>query len=342
MTNLILCGGSGTRLWPLSRRAMPKQFVKLFGDRSLFQEAVLRNKPLCERTIVAANIDQIHIAEAQLKSVGVDQIAGLAEPVGRNTAPAIALALMSLPPDEIVLITPSDHRIADIEEYHRAVARASELAREGNLVTFGITPQYAETGYGYIEADGENVRSFREKPDKAMAESYLAEGNYVWNSGMFVFSVSTFLDELSALEPALFAAARRAYASTQRSLLLKPTPEAMLTIPAISIDYAIMEKSRRVKVVRCDPNWSDLGSFDALYDASVSDESGNAILAQRALLFNSRRCLVAGRDKPIVLDGLEDLIVIDTDVAILIMRRGESQKVRDIYQELKKSYSDLL
>jgi len=342
MVNLILCGGSGTRLWPLSRQAMPKQFVKLFGDRSLFQEAVLRNRPLCDRTIVAANIDQIHLAETQLKSMGIDRIEGLAEPIGRNTAPAIALALMSLPPDEIVLITPSDHRMTNLENYRQAVRRASELAREGNLITFGIEPQFAETGYGYIEAEGENVLSFREKPDKKTAESYVKSGKYFWNSGMFVFAAGAFLDELSALAPDLFESIKATFESTKRSPLLKPTREAMLKIPAISIDYAVMEKSRKVKVVRCDPGWSDLGSFDALYDEAKSGESGNAVLARRSMLFNTKRCLLVGGDKPIVLDGIEDLIIVDTEKALLIMRRGESQKVKDVFQQIQEKHPNLL
>lgn len=342
MINLILCGGSGTRLWPLSRRKMPKQFVRLFGNHSLFQEAVLRNRPLCDKIIIAANIDQIPIAKAQLKVLGIDRAEGLAEPIGRNTAPAIALALMALPRDEVVLVTPSDHRISDLENYGRAVVRAMELAKTGSLVTFGIKPQYAETGYGYIEADGEEVRSFCEKPDKAKAESYIQSGNYFWNSGMFVFTVATFLDELSTLAPELFMAIRQAFVTTRKNPLLKPTREVMLKIPAISIDYAVMEKSRRVKVVQCDPGWSDLGSFDALYDETASDESGNAVVANQSMLFNTKRCLVIGGKRLIVLDGVDDLLIIDTDTALMIMQRGESQKVKDIFMEIKGKYPELL
>ena len=342
MVNLILCGGSGTRLWPLSRQNMPKQFVKLFGDRSLFQEAVLRNRPLCARTLVAANISQISIAGEQLKSLGIKDLEGLAEPVGRNTAPAIALALMGLPRDEIVLITPSDHRMSDLDNYRHAVFRAMELAKEGYLVTFGIHPQFAETGYGYIEADGENVLSFREKPDKATAESYVKSGRYFWNSGMFVFTAGVFLDELATQAPDLFAAIKEAFASIAPTLLLEPSREAMLRIPAISIDYAVMERSRLVKVVKCDPGWSDLGSFDALYDEAVSGEGENAVLAKQSLLLNAKRCLVVGGTKPIVLDGVEDLIIVDTEAALLVMKRGESQKVKDIFQEIKEKHPELL
>jgi mannose-1-phosphate guanylyltransferase len=342
MVNLILCGGSGTRLWPLSRKGLPKQFVKLFGDRSLFQEAVLRNRPLCTRTLIAANSSQIPIAEAQLKSLGIDSIEGLSEPIGRNTAPAIALAVMALPRDEIVLITPSDHRMTNLDNYGRSVHRAMELAKEGYLVTFGITPQYAETGYGYIEADGENVLSFREKPAKETAEAYVNSGKYYWNSGMFVFTAGVFLDELLKLAPELYSAVCNTYAATPSGSLLEPSLEAMLRIPAISIDYAVMEKSHLVKVVKSNPGWSDLGSFDALYDEVTAGEDENAVLAMNSILRNAKGCLVVGKIKPVVLDGVEDLIVIDTETALLVMKRGESQKVKDIFQEIKEKYPELL
>lgn len=342
MINLILCGGSGTRLWPLSRRGLPKQFVKLFGDRSLFQEAVLRNRPLCTRTLIAANSSQIPIAEAQLKSLGIDTIEGLSEPVGRNTAPAIALAVMALPRDEIVIITPSDHRMTNLENYGKSVHRAMELAKKGYLVTFGITPEYAETGYGYIEADGENVLSFREKPSKEIAEVYVKSGKYLWNSGMFVFTAGAFLDELLKLAPELYSAIYNTYTATPAGSLLEPSQEAMLKIPAISIDYAVMEKSHLVKVVKCNPGWSDLGSFDALYDELMAGEDENAILALTSVLRNVKRSLVVGKTKPIVIDGVEDLIVIDTETALLIMRRGESQKVKDIFELIKEKHPELL
>lgn len=342
MINLILCGGSGTRLWPLSRQKMPKQFVRLFGDRSLFEEAVLRNRPLCDRFMVAANIEHMPLAETQLRGLGIEAVEGLVEPVGRNTAPAIALALMGLPRNELVLVTPSDHRITKLDEYAQAVERAAELAAQGFLVTFGIKPQYAETGYGYIEAEGEDVLSFREKPDRPTAEIYAASGRHFWNSGMFVFGAGAFLDELAAHSPEVFGAATRAFENAGKGALLRPAADDMVAIPSISIDYAVMEKSGRVKVVPCDPGWSDLGSFDALYDEAVSGDSGNAVLAEEAMLFDSRRCLVVGGKKPVVLDGVEDLIVVDTDAAILVMRRGQSQRVREVLRTVADKRPDLL
>jgi mannose-1-phosphate guanylyltransferase len=348
MVNLILCGGAGTRLWPLSRQRMPKQFVALFGDRSLFEEAVMRNRGRCDRILVAANAGQIPLAQAQLAGLGIGDVEGLVEPVGRNTAPAIALSLMGLARDEIVLVTPSDHRMTDPEAFERALDRAAELARQGFLVTFGIAPRYAETGFGYIEAEGETVLSFKEKPDRATAEAYLSSGRHYWNSGMFVFSAGSFLDELERHAPELHGAACEAFASATRTptshgYLLNPSLEAMLKIPATSIDYAVMEKSSLVKVVPCDPGWSDLGSFDALYDEAADAQAGNnAVLAKQSLLLGTERCLVVGGGKPIVLSGVEDLIVIDTEAALLVMKRGASQDVKTIFQEIRASRPDLI
>lgn len=341
MVNLILCGGSGTRLWPLSRKKMPKQFVRIFRDKSLFEETISRNKRLCDKFMVATNIEHLPLVEEQMVRMGIDNIEGLLEPSGRNTAPAIALILLGLPRDELVLVSPSDHRITKQDQYMKAVNRAAELASQGFLVTFGIKPQYAETGYGYIEADGENVLSFREKPDRTTAEAYLASGRYYWNSGMFVFSAGTLLDELSRCAPELFAAVRRTYELAEKGRLLRPRPEDMMAIPSISIDYAVMEKSNKVKVVVCDPGWSDLGSFDALYDETKKDGE-NAAISGDAILMNSRRCLVVGGEKPIILEGVEDLIVVQTDDATLIMRRGQSQNVREVLKVVAEKKPDLL
>ena len=364
MVNLILCGGSGTRLWPLSRKKSPKQYSRIFGGKSLFQENIVRNSTLCDRVLVATNVEHLPLIKEQLAALGVTQFEGLLEPVGRNTAPAIALALLKLASegDPIVLVTPSDHRITNLPEYRRAVVRAQELAQLGYLVTFGIKPKYAETGYGYIEADGEDVRSFREKPDKPTAEAYVTSGRYYWNSGMFVFKASTFLSELAAHSPQVYDAALRAYERAGKGAFLSPFPEDMEAIPSTSIDYAVMEKSGRVKVVPCDPGWSDLGSFDALYDetpkvgaATASGEfsaaslaqddnssEGNAVIASDVTLLNTKRCLVVGEDKPIILDGVEDLIVVQTGDATLIMRRGQSQNVRDVLKVVGRSNPGLL
>jgi mannose-1-phosphate guanylyltransferase len=315
---------------------MPKQFYPLFEGRTLFEETVLRNKLLADSFWVASNEVQMELARDQLARCGVDEFGCLVEPVGRNTAPAIALVCLRLAPDELVFVTPSDHLVTKPAEYARAVARARGLAEEGFLVTFGIRPSYPETGFGYIEADGEAVLSFREKPDAATAQGYLDSGRHFWNSGMFVFRAGSFLDELGRHSPEVLASCRKAGGG-------QPTLEQMQAIPSISIDYAVMEKSDRVRVVACDPGWSDLGSFDALFDEVPPDLGGNAVLGGQPPIFvDSRNNLVVGSGRKVALVDVENLMIIDTPDALLIMKRGSSQKVKHVVGELKKSGSGLL
>jgi len=336
MTNLILCGGAGTRLWPLSRTTRPKQFVPLFDGRTLFEETVRRNRGVVDRYFIASNAGQMGLAREQLTRCGVSEFGSLVEPVGRNTAPAIALACLRLPADEIVFVTPSDHRMTKADAYLQAVLRAQALASEGFLVTFGIHPAYPETGFGYIEADGERVTSFREKPDLATAEGYLSSGRYFWNSGMFVFRAGVFLSELERHSPEVLAACRRVAGA-------QPTAAEMSAIPSISIDYAVMEKSDKVRVVACDPGWSDLGSFDALADEVAADPSGNRMLGADTLVsIDARNNLVVGAGRQVALVGVEDLLVVDTPDALLIVKKGKSQMVKDVVAELKKRGSGLL
>jgi len=336
MTNLILCGGAGTRLWPLSRQSLPKQFYPLFEGRTLFEEAVLRNKDLVERFWVASNESQMALAREQMEGCGVSSFGSLVEPVGRNTAPAIALVCQQLPPNELVFVTPSDHRITKPTEYRRAVERARVLAEQGFLVTFGIRPSYPETGYGYIEANGETVVSFREKPESDLAKAYVESGKYLWNSGMFAFRAGVFLEELKRHSPEVFSACALIKDS-------KPSLDAMMKVPSMSIDYAVMEKSDRVKVVAFDPGWSDLGSFDALFDEiALKDESTSVLGTQSPVILNAKRNMIVGDSRKVALVDVDDLIVIDTPDALLIMKRGSSQKVKDIVSELKKDKSTLL
>ncbi|WP_294913699.1 mannose-1-phosphate guanylyltransferase, partial [Sulfuricurvum sp. UBA5598] len=250
MTNIILCGGSGTRLWPISRTLMPKQFVKLFNNKSLFQLTVERNSSSCKKQFVVSNSEQYFLALDQLQELNKTTDKYLLEPVGRNTAPAIALACMTLSPDEIVLVTPSDHLIKNEEAYANVVQRAKELAADGFLVTFGIAPNFAETGFGYIESKGEDVVSFKEKPDYETAMSYLSAGNYYWNSGMFCFKAGVFLDELQQYSPDIYDACMVALKNADTNGMTRIKHDDMLAIPEDSIDYAVMENSSRVKVVK--------------------------------------------------------------------------------------------
>jgi len=345
--NLILCGGSGTRLWPLSRKLMPKQFVKLFDGKSLFQKTVERNLPLSSRVYVVSNADQYFLAKDQMTSLDKQSTQYLLESVARNTAPAIALACLSLDVDDIVLVTPADHLIKNESNYQQAVAQAKSLAEQGFLVTFGIVPSYPETGFGYIQARDHNVLSFKEKPDIVTAQHYVEAGNYYWNSGMFCFKVGTFLAELEKLQPMMLEACRIAYASRIADINTLRIPfDFMLDIPEDSIDYAVMEKSDKIKVVVADLNWSDVGSFDSLNQELASDGEGNAILKRGeadvpVLTINARNNMIVTRNHAIAAVDVDDLIIIDTTDSVLITKKGSSQKVKEVVAQLNKIKPDL-
>jgi len=328
MTNIVLCGGNGTRLWPISRTLMPKQFVKLFDKKSLFQLTVERNSKVCDSQFVVSNTEQYFLALDQLEELYKTHNRYLLEPVGRNTAPAIALACMALEPNEIVLVTPSDHLIKDEIEYEKVLQKAKELAEENNLVTFGITPSFAETGFGYIEAENFNVKAFHEKPDFETATEYVKAGNYYWNSGMFMFKAGAFLAELKKYAPKIYNTCKNALgddALASSNDMIRIKYDAMLNIPEDSIDYAVMEKSQKVKVVPSNIKWSDVGSFDALAKELPNDENNNLILSEKIV-------------KTI---DIKDSIIIDTDDALLVAKKGSSQKVKKIVQSLKQQKSEL-
>ncbi len=336
MTNIILCGGSGTRLWPISRSLMPKQFVKLFDDKSLFQLTVERNSKLCNSQFIVSNSEQYFLALDQLEELGKTNNKYLLEPIGRNTAPAIALACMELPYDEIVLITPSDHLIKDEKEYEKVLLKAKELANDNNLVTFGITPTFAETGFGYIESENTyDVKAFHEKPDFKTATEYLDAGNYYWNSGMFCFKAGVFLDELKKYSPEIFETSQIALENASKDTITRIKHDDMNNIPEDSIDYAVMERSSIVKVVPSDINWSDVGSFDALYEELEKDENGNT-LNPNHISIDSKNNLIYGNERKIATVDIEDTIVIDTGDALLISKKGSSQKVKKVVEEIKK------
>lgn len=336
MTNIILCGGSGTRLWPISRTLMPKQFVKLFDDKSLFQLTVERNSKVCDNQFIVSNAEQYFLAVDQLEELDKNNNKYLLEPVGRNTAPAIALACMALSKDEIVLVTPSDHLIKNENEYKKVLTKAKELASEDNLVTFGITPSFAETGFGYIEASGLDVRAFHEKPDLATAEKYLADGNYYWNSGMFCFKAGVFLNELKKFSPEVYETSHTAFNNANSEGLIRIKHDDMAAIPEDSIDYAVMEKSDKVKVIPSDISWSDVGSFDALYEELPKDENGNTI-NKNHISIDSKNNLIYGKQRKIATVDIEDLIIVDTGDALLISKKGSSQKVKEIVKEIRKT-----
>ena len=334
MTNIILCGGSGTRLWPISRTLMPKQFVKLFDNKSLFQLTVQRNSKVCSSQFIVSNTEQYFLALDQLDELDEKNNQYLLEPVGRNTAPAIALSCMQLDPNEIVLVTPSDHLIKNETEYNKVISQAKELAKENCLVTFGIKPTFPETGFGYIESDGSTVKAFHEKPDVDTATSYVEAGNFYWNSGMFCFKAGVFLEELKKYSPSIYESSKTAFDNANKESIIRINHDDMMNINEDSIDYAVMEKSSKVKVIPADINWSDVGSFDALYEELPKDENQNTV-NENHVSIDSKNNLIYGNERKIATVDVEDLIVVDTGDALLISKKGSSQKVKKVVSQVR-------
>ena len=341
MTNIILCGGSGTRLWPISRTLLPKQFVKLFSNKSLFQLTVERNSRLCKSQFIVSNSEQYFLALDQLEELRKENNKYLLEPIGRNTAPAIALACMALQYDELVLVTPSDHLIKDEKEYEKVLKKAKEFANDNKLVTFGITPTFAETGFGYIEGiNNYDVKAFHEKPNFETASSYLEAGNYYWNSGIFCFKAGIFLNELEKYSPEIYNQSMNAFNNASKDEIIRIKHEDMIAIPEDSIDYAVMEKSDIVKVIPSNISWSDVGSFDALFEELPKNKNGNT-KNDKHISIDSKNNLVYGQDRIISTVDVEDLIIIDTGDALLVSKKGSSQKVKKVVEKLKEINSQL-
>jgi mannose-1-phosphate guanylyltransferase len=341
MQVVILCGGSGTRLWPVSRTLYPKQFVKIFDNESLFQKTINRNKNLADSYSIVINQDQYFMGLDQMTEVQLKQKSSyILEPVGRNTAPAIAMAAFASDPEEVLLVVPSDHLITKQSDYEVTALKAKELALTGKIVTFGIKPTYAETGYGYIEASGLEVKSFKEKPDIKTAESYLKEGNYYWNSGMFCFKAGAFLSELKTHAPDLYEQSLNAFRQARKDYVIRLQLEDMKSIRSESIDYAVMEKSSKVNVIPAEIGWSDLGSFDSLYEILPKDDSGNT-LSKNTIHIGSKNNLVISDGRLISTIDVEDLMIVDTRDAIVISRKGSTQKVKDLVGLVKKVNSEM-
>jgi len=338
---LILAGGSGTRLWPLSRKKYPKQFLKLNGDRSLLQHTMDRLLKIVSRSdsIVMTNDEYKYHVKSDLG--WIENV--ILEPASRNTAPAIALGIkyclekLGCKEDEVIFVSPSDHVIKPVDAFAHAIVQAEAIAKAGYIVTFGIKPAKPETGYGYIKADAQEeningagyfkVDAFVEKPDLDTATRYVREGNYYWNSGMFAFSIKTMLNALGKYAPAIQKA-------------LGDTFEGMITnyphMPDISIDYAVMEKSDRVVTVPLDLYWSDIGSWDALYEVLDKDADGN-VKKGDVLAIDTKGSFILGGKRQISTIGLEDMLIVETDDAILVAKRGEAQKVKDVVIKLKEA-----
>lgn len=342
---VILCGGTGTRLWPVSRRSLPKQFWPLAGARSMLQETALRAAgPGFAPPIIMAGEEQRFTVAEHLREAGIAAPRILLEPQGRNSGPAIAAAACLAAeedPGAILWIMASDAAVADVPALHAALARAAAAARAGRIVTFGMTPEAPETGYGYIEpgehlGDGVHaIASFVEKPDAATAQRLLAGGRHLWNSGMFVAPAATLLEEFATHAPAVLAAARAALAAATRDLdFVRLGAAAFAASPSISVDHAVMERTRRAAVVPARIGWSDVGSWDALWQASPRDGSGNA-LSGRVEALDCEGCLIRADGLVVAAIGLRDVALVVTDDAVLAMPRARSQEVKQAVERLQ-------
>ena len=344
---VVLSGGSGTRLWPLSRQNQPKQFLALIGDRSLFQETILRaaTLPDAQPPVTVCSDDHRFMVGEQLQAVGVASGGIVLEPVARNTAPAIALAalhLLKADPGATMLVMPADHLIEDEAAFREAVATALRLADEGRLVAFGIRPDYAETGYGYILRGpalghgGYEIGRFVEKPDLPTAERYVAEGTYAWNSGMFLFAARRYLEELAQHAPAVLGAAKAAYGAATSDLdFIRVGGAEFAASPSDSIDYAVMEKTSRAAVVPVSCGWSDIGSWSSLWSVAQRDANGNRHEGD-VISVDTTGSLVRASDRRLIATiGVEDLVIIDTADATLVARKDRVQDVKLVVDQLK-------
>lgn len=346
LTPVILCGGAGSRLWPVSRETHPKPFIRLADGQSLLQKAFLRatQLPKVSDVLTVTNREFFFKTADEFREVGAANrsVTFILEPCARNTAAAVAAAALHVAetnPQDILLILPADHLIADQAAFAAAVAQATELAREGLLVTFGIRPTAPETGYGYIEAEGHRVKRFVEKPDRETAQQYLQSGRFYWNSGMFCFSAQTMLDEMQAHCPAILDQVRAALnhgrvVKGDHILQCELDRDAFAKVPEDSIDYAVMEKTARAAVVPCDIGWSDIGSWAALGELAEADAQGNRIEGE-ALLKDVENCFIRSEDRLVGAVGVKDLIIVDTPDALLVAHKDRAQDVKQIYGELK-------
>lgn len=344
LTPVIMAGGSGSRLWPLSRELRPKQFLSFSDESTMLQQTLSRLAGLEQQpSIVICNEEHRFLVAEQLRQIGAEGGRILLEPVGRNTAPAIALAAIAATQegeDPLLLVLAADHLIQDVEQFHDSIELAIPLAEQDYLVTFGVVPTHPETGYGYIHqgdelGQGFKVRRFVEKPDTDTAATYLSSGEYLWNSGMFLFRASRYLDELGQHQPAMLETCRKAMTNTAHDLdFTRVDATAFAESPNESIDYAVMEKTDRAAVVPLDARWSDIGSWSSLWDVSDKCESGNSCHGD-VVHEDTRNTLVRAESRLVATVGIEDLVIVETKDAVLVAHKDKAQDVKKIVQRLK-------
>jgi mannose-1-phosphate guanylyltransferase len=339
ITPVILSGGSGTRLWPLSRKHRPKQFINLIGDSSPFQNTILRLPDETTSPLIICNEDHRFLAAEQLRQISINPKGILLEPVGRNTAPAIALAALQLlknNKDPILLVLPSDHIIQDEDAFHKSIQLAKMLAEKKNLVTFGILPNKAEIGYGYIKFNNDReakyfkIESFIEKPSQKDAEKFLHAGNFLWNSGMFMFKASTYLEELEKYAPEMLSICKKSLVEERKDAdFIRINNNEFANCPEISIDYAVMEHTQKGLVIPLDAGWSDIGSWEALWESKTKDTNNN-VCEGDVSLNNVRNSYIYSSNNLIVVNDLSDMVIIDTQDALLVSSKKKSQEINSI------------
>jgi mannose-1-phosphate guanylyltransferase / mannose-6-phosphate isomerase len=346
---LILSGGSGSRLWPMSRRLLPKQFLALTSERSLLQETVARLQGVQggRAPIIVSNGEHRFLVAEQLREIGVKPEVQILEPVGRNTAPAVAVAAMhaqSRHPDACLFVQPSDQLILDVPAFHAAIAAALPLAAGGSLVTFGVTPRGPVTGYGYLErgepisgsAGSYRVARFVEKPDLETARRYVASGQFFWNSGMFVFLARRYLEELQRFRPDIASAAKAAWQAGKSDLdFMRLDAAAFEACPSDSVDYAVMERTSSAVMVQADIGWSDVGSWAALWETGSKDDNGNVAHGDVDLR-DAKGCYVRAESRLVSVLGATDIVVVETDDAVLVADKSRTQEVKEVVETMDR------
>lgn len=344
---IILSGGAGTRLWPLSWGEHPKQFLPLVSKRTMIQETLLRLKGLeLGAPIISCGEGHRFMVAQQIGEVSDIKPVILLEPMAKNTAPAIAAACcaaMKQDKDAVVVVLPSDHVIADVEAFQNAVRTAAANAEKGYLVTFGIVPTFPATGYGYVKAAGSEtdgaytLEKFVEKPCLEKAQEYLASGEYAWNSGMFVFKASVFLDELKTYSPEMAKLSIEAFENAEvETDFIRLDKASFSQIKGDSIDYAVMEKTQKGRVVKLNAGWDDVGSWAALYDISKKDENQNVIIGDDIITFDTTASYIRGGKRTIATLGLDDVVIVDSEDALLVAAKGKIQDVKKVAEIIKK------
>lgn len=341
---VVLCGGSGTRLWPLSRSFLPKQFLPLLSERTLLQETLGRLAGLdgAQAPIAIANEEHRFLVAEQLREIGCAPRALLLEPVGRNTAPAVAAAALQVAGDSVLLVLPADHSIAGLDELHAAIRAGAKLAEQGKLVVFGIPPKGPHTGYGYIKRGAPlegafAVERFVEKPGIDKARALLAEGGYFWNSGMFMFRADRYLAELGAARPEIVSGVRSALDAASRDLdFVRLDKEAFARVPSDSIDYAVMERTRQAAVVEARFAWSDVGSWNELWAAGAKDASGNVTHGD-VLLADTKDSYIRSEGRLVAAVGASDMVIVETSDAVLVAHKERAEEVKQLVERMKAS-----